>query len=83
MGYRGVSGAPYDVICVGGIVADILAPPLPRLPDPGALILVEEIPAQAGGCAANTAKIIVTGWSSTALPNTTGITSWSSIWRMM
>ena len=43
-----------DVVCIGILVADIFAPPLPRLPDAGELLPVGELLLQTGGCAANT-----------------------------
>ncbi len=44
-----------DVACVGIVVVDILSSILPKLPDPGELISVEEIYLASGGCAPNTA----------------------------
>ncbi len=44
-----------DVLCAGILVADHLCPPIPRVPLAGELILVDELPLQIGGCAANTA----------------------------
>ena len=45
----------YDVVCVGILVADLFVPPLPRLPRPGELQLVDNMLLSAGGCAANAA----------------------------
>ena len=47
--------ADYDVLCVGILVADLFVPPLPRLPLPGELQLVDDMLLSTGGCAANTA----------------------------
>jgi sugar/nucleoside kinase (ribokinase family) len=47
--------AGYEVMCVGILVADLFVPPLPRLPHPGELQLVDDMLLAAGGCAANTA----------------------------
>jgi len=44
-----------EVVCVGIIVADVLARPVDSLPPRGRLILVEEMKLHIGGCAANTA----------------------------
>ncbi len=44
-----------DVLCLGVLVADILAPPLPRLPHAGELLLVDDLMLSVGGCAANAA----------------------------
>jgi sugar/nucleoside kinase (ribokinase family) len=46
--------ADFDVLCVGILVADMFAPPLPRLPDEGELLRVDEMLLSTGGCAANT-----------------------------
>jgi sugar/nucleoside kinase (ribokinase family) len=43
------------VLCVGILVADILVPPLDRLPAPGELIATGDFLIQPGGCAGNTA----------------------------
>lgn len=44
-----------DVACVGIVVVDVLSSVLPKLPDPGELISVEDIYLASGGCAPNTA----------------------------
>ena len=44
----------HDVACVGILVADIFAPPLPRLPTQGEILVVDDILLDTGGCAANT-----------------------------
>lgn len=43
-----------EVACVGILVADFFSSPLPRMPKPGELMLVDEINNYTGGCAANT-----------------------------
>lgn len=45
---------PCQVACVGILVADLFAPPLPRLPAAGELLKVEDFLLTTGGCAANT-----------------------------
>jgi len=52
-------GPDYDVLCVGILVADLFVPPLPRLPLPGELQLVEDMLLSTGGCAANAAMDLV------------------------
>ena len=44
-----------DVICLGILVADIFANPIPALPAPGQLALTDRFLLAAGGCASNTA----------------------------
>ncbi|MDH4340489.1 MAG: sugar kinase [Thermoleophilia bacterium] len=44
-----------SVLCVGILVADLVVPPLARLPAAGELIATEDFLVQPGGCAANTA----------------------------
>ena len=44
-----------DVACVGIVVADFFSSPIPRVPKPGELMLVDSIMLDTGGCAANTA----------------------------
>src|ERR1043166_9383840 len=44
-----------DVICLGILVADIFASPVPALPPPGQLGLTDRFLLGAGGCAMNTA----------------------------
>jgi sugar/nucleoside kinase (ribokinase family) len=48
-----------DVVCLGILVADAIARPVDDLPPRGALELVEEISLHAGGCALNTASVLV------------------------
>ncbi len=43
------------VVCVGILVADIACEPVPRMPDPGELVLTERIAMSMGGCPANAA----------------------------
>lgn len=52
-------GDAYDVLCVGILVADLFVPPLPRLPLPGELQLVDDMLLSTGGCAANAAMDLV------------------------
>ncbi len=46
---------PCQVACAGILVADLFAPPLPRLPAAGELLKVDDFLLTTGGCAANTA----------------------------
>lgn len=48
-----------DVICLGILVADVIARPVEEPPPRGRLALVEEISLRAGGCAVNTASALV------------------------
>ena len=50
-----MAASEFDVLCVGILVADLFVPPLPRLPVPGELQLVDDMLLAAGGCAANAA----------------------------
>lgn len=43
-----------DVVCLGILVADVIARPVDRVPDSGSLALVDEICLRGGGCALNT-----------------------------
>ncbi len=43
------------VVCVGILAADIACEPVPRVPNPGELLLTEKIAMSLGGCAANAA----------------------------
>ena len=45
---------PFDAVCLGIFVADIFSPPLPEPPAPGQLVVVDDLPLDAGGCAVNT-----------------------------
>jgi len=44
-----------EVICAGVIVADHVCAPIPRLPNPGELLLADDMLLTIGGCAANVA----------------------------
>lgn len=44
-----------EVVCAGVIVADHVCAPIPRLPNPGELILADDMLLTIGGCAANVA----------------------------
>jgi sugar/nucleoside kinase (ribokinase family) len=46
------------VICLGILVADIIGRPLRAVPDPGKLVLVDEMSLHTGGCAINTATAL-------------------------
>ena len=48
-----------DVVCLGILVADAIARPVPAVPPRGALALVDEISLHGGGCALNTASVLV------------------------
>ena len=48
-----------DVVCLGILVADVIARPVDRLPAPGTLGLVESITLRGGGCALNTSSALV------------------------
>ena len=47
-----------DVVCLGILIADIFASPIPRLPEAGELALVDRYLMSAGGCAVNTAACL-------------------------
>lgn len=47
-----------DVVVVGNFVADLIAKPITRLPEPGKLELVEQLEMHSGGCAVNTASAL-------------------------
>ncbi len=49
----------YDVACLGILVADMFASPLPEVPKAGELRVVDEIYPDTGGCAANTGVSLV------------------------
>lgn len=49
-----------DVVCLGILVADVIARPVDDLPAAGSLGLVDEIGVHGGGCALNTASALVT-----------------------
>lgn len=48
-----------DVVCLGILVADVIARPVEELPPRGRLALVDEVSLRAGGCAVNTASALV------------------------
>jgi sugar/nucleoside kinase (ribokinase family) len=48
-----------DVVCLGILVADAIARPVDGLPEPGSLELVDEVSLHGGGCALNTASVLV------------------------
>ena len=48
-----------EVFCAGILVADLFAPPLPRLPRVGELLHVDDFLLTVGGCAANTGADLV------------------------
>lgn len=48
-----------DVVCLGILVADVIARPVEGLPPRGSLELVDEISLHGGGCALNTASVLV------------------------
>jgi sugar/nucleoside kinase (ribokinase family) len=43
-----------DVVCLGILVADVVARPVDRVPEPGSLALLDEVSPHGGGCALNT-----------------------------
>src|SRR5574340_302375 len=47
-----------DVVCLGILVADVIARPVDAHPAPGSLSLVHEITVHGGGCALNTASAL-------------------------
>jgi len=49
---------PFDVVCLGILVADVIARPVDALPAHGTLGLVEEIALAGGGCALNTSSAL-------------------------
>jgi sugar/nucleoside kinase (ribokinase family) len=46
------------IICLGILVADIVGRPLRNVPDPGRLVLVDEMSLHTGGCAINTSTAL-------------------------
>jgi sugar/nucleoside kinase (ribokinase family) len=50
-----VSTPPPRVLSAGILVADLVIPPLPQLPEPGELVASEDFLLATGGCAANVA----------------------------
>jgi sugar/nucleoside kinase (ribokinase family) len=49
-----------DVVCLGILVADVIARPVNEPPPAGSLVFVDEIVVHGGGCALNTASALVT-----------------------
>ncbi len=47
-----------SVVCIGQIVADMVARPVDALPIPGQAVRVDDLQVVAGGCAANTASVL-------------------------
>lgn len=47
-----------SIICLGIMVADVVGRPVHEVPEPGRLVLVEEMGLYAGGCAVNTATVL-------------------------
>jgi sugar/nucleoside kinase (ribokinase family) len=47
-----------DVVCLGILVADMIARPVDDLPPRGALAVVDEVSLHGGGCALNTASVL-------------------------
>ena len=46
------------ITCIGILVADVVGRPLRAVPDPGRLVLVDEMSLHTGGCASNTATAL-------------------------
>jgi sugar/nucleoside kinase (ribokinase family) len=46
------------IICLGILVADVVGRPLRAVPDPGRLVLVDEMSLHTGGCASNSATAL-------------------------
>jgi sugar/nucleoside kinase (ribokinase family) len=46
------------IICLGIMVADIIGRPLNTIPEPGRLVLVDEMSLHTGGCAINSATVL-------------------------
>lgn len=47
-----------SIVCLGILVADVVGRPLRAVPDPGRLMLVDEMGLYAGGCAVNAATVL-------------------------
>ena len=47
------------VVCLGILVADVVARPMHAVPEPGRLVLVDEMGLHTGGCAVNSATALV------------------------
>jgi sugar/nucleoside kinase (ribokinase family) len=48
-----------DVVCLGILVADVIARPVDETPEPGSLAVVDAVEVHAGGCALNTASALI------------------------
>jgi sugar/nucleoside kinase (ribokinase family) len=48
----------HDVVCLGILVADVIARPVDALPETGTLALVDSIALRGGGCALNTSSAL-------------------------
>jgi sugar/nucleoside kinase (ribokinase family) len=46
------------ILCLGILVADVVGRPLRAVPDPGRLVLVDEMSLHTGGCAINAATAL-------------------------
>jgi sugar/nucleoside kinase (ribokinase family) len=46
------------VACLGIMVADVVGHPVRRMPDPGRLVLVDEMQLHTGGCAVNVVTVL-------------------------
>jgi len=46
------------ILCMGQIVADVIARPIDRLPDPGLLLMLDHLELAPGGCTCNTACVL-------------------------
>jgi sugar/nucleoside kinase (ribokinase family) len=46
------------IVCLGILVADVVGRPLRSIPDPGRLVLVDEMQLHTGGCAVNSASAL-------------------------
>jgi sugar/nucleoside kinase (ribokinase family) len=62
----------HRVLCVGDMVADIAASPVPRLPEPGEMLLTDEIGIFTGGNALNTAVALRRLGESVAMAGSVG-----------
>ena len=62
----------FDVVCVGILVADVLARPVDGLPSSGSLERVDEIALHTGGCAINTATALTRLGASAAVVGKVG-----------
>lgn len=46
------------IVCLGIMVADVVGRPMRSIPDPGRLVLVDEMSLHTGGCAVNTGSAL-------------------------